>query len=149
MAYLLHFSLPERKFTGIDIDEDKIDTANNCFSRDTEINFIFTDVLEFSFGKYDAIIMGNVLRYLKNEDQKLIIEQCISNLNPEGILVIKTDKQVVPRNRDFILTTGNAPNFSYNLVKDFAATHHMSCTETDQVKYKSETVFVLKHNRAS
>ena len=33
MSYMLHFTSPEREITGIDYDEEKIETANHCFSK--------------------------------------------------------------------------------------------------------------------
>ena len=56
--YLLHFAAKGRSFTGIDYNEDKIETADNCFSKDGEINFNFADAFEFKFETYDAIILA-------------------------------------------------------------------------------------------
>src|SRR5690606_13268477 len=40
MSYMLSFIAPERKITGLDYDEEKIETANHCFSKKDTINFV-------------------------------------------------------------------------------------------------------------
>ena len=61
MAYMLSFTSAQREITGIDYDEEKIDTANHCFSKTDSINFVHSDVMGFSFEKYDAIILADML----------------------------------------------------------------------------------------
>ena len=89
MAYLLHFASKQREFTGIDNDEDKIGIANNCFSKDEKMSFIFADMAEFDFQNYDAIVMVDFLQHLQQGAQAPLIEKCISRLNPGGRLIIK------------------------------------------------------------
>jgi 2-polyprenyl-3-methyl-5-hydroxy-6-metoxy-1,4-benzoquinol methylase len=89
MAYLLHFASKEREFTGIDSDEDKVEMANSCFSKDDKINFIFAYISEFAFESYDAIIIVDFLQHMQQVEQKLLIEKCISHLNPGGRLIIR------------------------------------------------------------
>jgi 2-polyprenyl-3-methyl-5-hydroxy-6-metoxy-1,4-benzoquinol methylase len=82
MDYALYFTSPYRKITGIDYDEEKIQVANNCFSKDENINFIATDAVGFSFDNYDAIIMSDVLHYLDANAQQKLIEKCLQQLEP-------------------------------------------------------------------
>jgi 1-acyl-sn-glycerol-3-phosphate acyltransferase len=160
MAYLLHFASKEREITGIDADEDKIETASNCFSKDNKINFIFGDVLVFSFETYDAIIMAGVLHNMQPADQKLVIAKCISSLNPGGLLIIRAgNKDLTQRNSGNVLTRFFSTNFfkfnrttsdglpwlSGQLVKDVAAAHHMKCIAADEAKYTSDIVFIIKN----
>ena len=60
MAYMLSFTSAQREITGIDYDEEKIDTANHCFSKTNNINFVHGDVMSFDFEKYDAIILADM-----------------------------------------------------------------------------------------
>jgi len=140
MAYLLHFASKEREFTGVDHDEDNVEMANNCFSKDDKINFIFEDISEFAFESYDAIIMADFLTNLQQEEQKLLIEKCISNLNPKGQLIIRTDNKNLNRKGK------SAAYFSGKLVEDVAASNHMKCTVIDQAKSTSDIVFVINRN---
>ncbi len=137
MTYLLHFASKEREFTGIDNDEEKVEMANNCFSKDNKINFIFADILEFPLDNYDAIIMADALAGVHQADQKLIIEKCISHLNPEGRLIIRTD------NKDLNSKEKSASYLSGQLVEDVAAANGMQCAVINQVKNTTDIVFVI------
>jgi 2-polyprenyl-3-methyl-5-hydroxy-6-metoxy-1,4-benzoquinol methylase len=124
----LHFASKEREFTCIDNDGDKIEMANNCFSKDEEINFIFADIREFEFQNYDAIIMVDFLQHMQKEAQAPLVENCIYNLKPGGRLIIRTH------------------NLSGRLVKDLAASNHMKLTVIDQGKNRDDIIFVIDKN---
>jgi len=156
--YLLHFASKERQFIAIDADEDKIEMAANCFSRDKKINFIFADALKFPFENYDAIILANALQHMQPADRKQLIEKCIRHLNPGGTIILKDNhmdlnsphKQLssaesFPTTNSF--TFNNSNYFSSHLVKDIAAAHNMKYTEVAQKIYRSETVIEIKHER--
>ncbi len=81
MPYMLHFVSPQRTITAIDYDEHKIATANHCFSKDGTINFICTDITEYPFRKYDAVVMMDILHYLQPAQQKSVIEKSIRSIN--------------------------------------------------------------------
>ncbi|MDB4901313.1 MAG: methyltransferase protein [Mucilaginibacter sp.] len=162
MPYLLHFTSKEREFTGIDNDEDKIETANNCFSKDNKINFIFGNALELPFDTYDAIIMADVLPSMQAKDQKLIIEKCIDHLNPGGMLIIRTDnKNLTQKDTGTILTrifspkpfifnratSNGSPCLSSQFVKDLATNQNIKYTVIDNEKYTSDIVFVLERRQ--
>ncbi|MBS1947450.1 MAG: 1-acyl-sn-glycerol-3-phosphate acyltransferase [Bacteroidetes bacterium] len=89
MSYMLQFSSNDRLIKGIDYDEEKIETAGHCFSRNEKISFSREDITKFRFEKYDGIVMADVLHYLQPAQQKEVIENCIQSLNENGILVIR------------------------------------------------------------
>ncbi len=161
MTYLLHFASKEREFTGIDTDEDKIEVAGNCFSKDNSINFIQADALEFPFESYDAIIIAGVLNFTQPVCKVQVIEKCLASLSPGGALIIKVDKNAPgqkPGNGIFArffpvhffkfkkaAAGGGLPNSSGQLVKEIATAHNMKWTATDQLKNASGIVFVITH----
>ena len=155
MAYLLHFAAKEREFTGIDLDEDKIELASNCFSKDNNINFIFADALTFGYGHYDAITVAGVLRNMRPANQKRLIEKCINALNPGGMLIIRIkNKNLTQKNSGSIATnlfestTPDAlPDSLSGIVKQAAAAHGMKCETVQKVNYTSDIVFVLKQEQ--
>jgi 1-acyl-sn-glycerol-3-phosphate acyltransferase len=164
MSYMLHFVSPQRDITGIDYDEEKIETANNCFDKKGNINFKFVDALEYPFENYDGIIVADMLHYLQPGQQKLMIEKCIRHLNPGGIILIRegnTDlerKHKGTRITEFFSTrltgfnqTGNKglSFMSGTLIKKIANEQKMECTEIDHTKYTSNIVFVLKHEQVN
>ncbi len=140
MAYLLHFASKERDFTGIENDEDNVEMSNNCFSRDDKINFIFADISAFEFENYDAIIIVDFLKTLEQNEQKLLIEKCISHLNPMGKLIVRTD------NKNLNSKDKSISYLSGQLIRDVVASKKMKCTTIDQVKNTSDIVFVINRN---
>ncbi|WP_346236024.1 1-acyl-sn-glycerol-3-phosphate acyltransferase [Niabella insulamsoli] len=90
MSYILHWaSQGKRRFTAVDYDEEKIATARHCFSRNENLHFNHSNISEFPFERYQAIIISDVLHYLEPQQQKQIIETAIDSLLPGGILVIR------------------------------------------------------------
>jgi 2-polyprenyl-3-methyl-5-hydroxy-6-metoxy-1,4-benzoquinol methylase len=164
MAYMLHFVSPQRDITGIDYDEEKIETANNCFDKKGNINFKFANVLEYPFENYDGIIVADMLHYLQPGQQTQVIEKCIRHLNPGGIIMIRegnTDLQKKHRGTwlteffstrltGFNKTSSEGLSFiSGTLIKKIASEHHMRYTEIDNSKYTSNIIFVLKHEQVN
>ena len=160
MSYMLYFSSTQREITGIDYDENKIITANNCFSKTDKINFIHSDVLSFAFENYDAIILSDMLHYLQPSDQKTVIEKSIHQLNPGGIVIIREgDKDSMEKHKRTELTEFFSTKlFSFNktaakglsflsgkTIREMAVTNDMECKEIKNSKYTSNTIFVLKN----
>ena len=164
MSYMLHFVSVQRRITGIDYDEQKIATANHCFSKNENINFINADVLQFPFEQYDAVIMSDILHYLQPAEQKMVIDKCIAHLNPGGSIIIRDgNKDLEKRHKGtkltelfstrvtgFNKTSGNGLSFlSGTLIKNIAADHHLECSELDNTTFTSNIIFVLKNKPAS
>lgn len=164
MSYMLHFVSPKRVITGIDYDEQKIATANHCFSRNENIQFKFADVMEFPFERYDAIIMSDILHYLKTDYQRHIIEKAIHHLAPGGKIIIREgNKELEERHRGtrltelfstkilgFNKTYGNGLSFlSGNLIKNIAKDQKLEFVELDHSKFTSNVIFVLKKGHGS
>ena len=89
MSYMLSFTGEGRDITGIDYDEEKIETAQRCFCRNERIRFAQADILQFEFEKYDSIIMADVLHYLPQDAQDQVMEKAIGALHDNGILIIR------------------------------------------------------------
>src|SRR6185437_7018368 len=127
-AYLLHFASKQREFTGIDNDEDKIGIANNCFSKDEKMSFIFSDIAEFEFQNYDAIVMVDYLQTLQKEAQIPFIEKCLSGLNPGGRLIIRAHNSLSDR-----------------LGKDLTASGQLKLTIMEQGRNRAEIIILDKN----
>ena len=102
-----------------------------------------------------------MLHYLPEADQKLVIEKCISNLNPGGKIIIRDgdrDKEALhektkltelfsTRILNFNKTKETGLNFlSGNMIRMIAAAHKMSCEEKPDSKRTSNTIFILNRN---
>jgi 1-acyl-sn-glycerol-3-phosphate acyltransferase len=159
MSYMLSFTSAHRQIIGIDYDEDKIDTANNCFSKTDNVNFVHSDIMGFEFEKYDAIILADMLHYLQPAEQKLVIEKCISNLNPGGMVIIRdgdADKETQHQKTKlteyfstrvfkFNKTKSTGLHFlSGRVIREIAKANNLSCKEVADSKLTSNTIFILQ-----
>ena len=164
MSYMLHFVSPQREITGIDYDEEKIETANNCFSKNEKINFETADVTEYTFEDYDAIILADMLHYLQPGQQAQVIEKCIRHLRPGGTILIRDgDKDLAAKHKgtrltEFFSTRVSGFNktseqglsyLSGKSIEGMAKERGMKCEIIDGTKYTSNVFFVLKHEQAN
>lgn len=160
MSYMLHFSAKERTITGIDYDEEKIEVADHCFSRDERIRFFHADVLNFTFEKYDGIVLADVLHYLTPEQQERMIHKCLQSLNNNGMLIIRDgDKDLPSRHKgtrlteffstkllSFNKTTSAGLSFlSGAMIVDTAKKYGFECRRIDETKYTSNVIFVIQN----
>jgi uncharacterized protein len=159
MSYMLAFTSNKRTITGIDYDEEKIETANHCFSKTDKINFVHSDALGFNFEKYDAIILADMLHYLQPDKQLQLMEKCIAQLNDGGMLIIRdgdTDTATKHKRTEwteffstklFKFNKTDAAGLSFlsgKTIRTIAAEKHMECKEISDSKITSNTIFVLK-----
>lgn len=159
MSYMLYFSSNQRIITAIDYDEEKIATAQHCFNRPSTLDFINTDVLNFKFDKYDAIIIADVLHYLLPDEQLQVLNKCIANLNPGGIIIIRDgDKDAIMKHKRTLLTEFFSTKlFKFNkiskkglsflsgkMLKESIALQNMEYIEISDSKITSNTIFVIK-----
>jgi 2-polyprenyl-3-methyl-5-hydroxy-6-metoxy-1,4-benzoquinol methylase len=113
----------------------------------------------FEFEQYDAIIVADMLHYLPPAQQKLVIEKCISNLNPGGLLIIRdgdADKKAMHKKTklteffstrvlNFNKTKETGLSFlSGAMIRKLAAEKNMSCSEMPDSKHTSNTIFILE-----
>lgn len=159
MSYMLHFSAKERNITGIDYDEEKIEVANHCFSRDNQINFFSIDILNFSFEKYDGIIVSDVLHYLNPGQQEVIIKSCMHSLSDKGKLIIRDgDKELSAKHKGtrltelfstkllgFNKTSSSGLSFlAGSSIVNLARENGFECRKIDETKYTSNVIFVIQ-----
>lgn len=159
MSYILYWSSQEkRRITGVDYDEEKIDTANHCFSKTDDIHFIHADISRFSFESYNGIIISDVLHYLQPEQQVAVIEKAIQSLLPGGVLVIRDgDKDLKAKHKGTRLTEFFSTKvFSFNktvnelhflsgkTIEELAIKHGLTFERLDHTKYTSNVIWVLR-----
>jgi len=89
MSYMLSFTAPLRKITGVDHDAEKIRVAANCISKNENLDFICEDITRYSFGNNDAILLSDVLHYLPQTSQEELLYRCIEKLNPGGMILVR------------------------------------------------------------
>jgi uncharacterized protein len=162
MTYMLHFTSSEREIVGLDYDEEKIETAQHCFSRNDKVHFQYADVTQFDFERYDAIILSDILHYLQPDKQQIVLEKCINSLNENGLIIVRDgNKDLEERHKgtklsEFFSTkvvgfnkvTDTGLSFlSAQSIKQIALIHGLEYSEIDNTKLTSNILFVLKKLR--
>ncbi|MDI1356449.1 MAG: 1-acyl-sn-glycerol-3-phosphate acyltransferase [bacterium] len=160
LSLMLSFTGKERRITGIDYDEEKINIAANCVSRSDNVNFICSDVTKHVFRAADAFIINDVLHYLPQEQQKVLIEQCVHKLNPGGVMIIRdadADKkqrhwgtrytEFFSTNSGFNKTAGEGLHFSSaNLIREVLNKFEfLRYKVIDDTHLTSNITFVIHH----
>jgi len=92
ISYMLMLHSGERIITGIDYDSNKINVAKHGYLKNDNISFIEADVTEFPITPQDGFLFGDVLHYLTYDKQKSLLQTCIRNLKPGGMILIRGGK---------------------------------------------------------
>lgn len=158
LPYMLFYLSEDRKITGIDYDEEKIEVANNCFAKTERINFVSGDASAMSFEKSDVFILADMLHYLTPKKQNQLLENCIASLNEKGMIIIRDgDRDLQERHKGTKLTelfstkiigfnkTENQLHFiSRSEIEAFAACYNLKAEVIDNTKLTSNIVMVLR-----
>lgn len=161
MSYMLHFLSPERRITGVDHDEDKIATAQHCYLRNEHLHFETADITSYTLEHHDAFVLLDVLHYLPAAAQERLLQQCIRNLNPGGVIIVRDgDADLGKRHEGTKLTelfstrllrfnkTGDEPLsfFSSSTLRAIAERNGAMVEQIDNTKFTSNVIFIIKHS---
>ena len=159
MDYMLHFTGRDRVITGVDHDAEKIDIANNCFSKSDKINFVAADATQYEVTPHDVIILNDMLHYINYQEQELLIKKCIDNLNPGGTLFIKdADSKNEKGQKLTWLSEFFSTNFGFNKMPHaslyftneerlsaIAQKYNMNIKLVQEAKFSSNTIYAFTH----
>lgn len=159
LAYMLSFMSKDRVLIGTDYDEEKIATANNCFSKNKNISFFAADATECDLPKSDAFILSDILHYLPAIEQEKLIVKCLNSLKPDGMLLIRdADSSLSKRHLGTRYTEFFSTNFGFNKTKnklefvpstfiiDVVEKHNFNIKKIDNTKLTSNVIYVVKQN---
>lgn len=158
MTYMLHWASEDRKFTGVDYDEEKIETAQNNFLRDENINFEAADVTKYELEACDGIIISDVLHYLLPEQQRELLEKCLQSLKNDGLLIIRdgvselkerhkgTERTEVWSTKllKFNKVQNDLHFISRVFIEEFAYKNGLELQVIDKTKFTSNLIFMMK-----
>jgi 1-acyl-sn-glycerol-3-phosphate acyltransferase len=161
VAYMLMLTSGERRITGVDYDSDKITVANNGYLKNDNISFVAADVMEYPVTMQDAFLFGDVLHYLNYDKQRSILQECILNLKPGGMILIRegnADKETrhkITKFTEFFSTkvlrfnkTGDKERKLYftspQKLREIAGEHGLTFEVIDQKRITSNTFFVMR-----
>jgi 2-polyprenyl-3-methyl-5-hydroxy-6-metoxy-1,4-benzoquinol methylase len=159
LCYMLHFTSEHRQIMGVDYDEEKIITANHCYSKNDKVNFAHHDVTTYEIEeKYDVIIIADVLHYLEPAKQILMLQRTFKAVKPGGFVLIREgNKDLAEKHKGTQLSeffsvkllrfnkSVNSLNFmSGETIKQEAAKHVMEVEILDDTKFTSNVIFVIR-----
>jgi len=159
MCYMLHWaSQGNRVFTGVDYDEDKIATAQHCFSRTEVLQFVQGDISTYSLTDYNGIIISDVLHYLEPALQHRVIENALDSLLPGGLLIIRDgDADLTQKHKgtkltellstkifSFNKTTNQLHFLSGSMMEALAIKKEVALQRIDHTKFTSNVMWVFR-----
>ena len=158
LDYMLNLLAPERVITGIDYDKDKIAVAKNVAIKNPSVKFISGDINHVKINKSDVFIISDVLHYMPEILQINVIEKCISQLNPKGMIIIRdADKDLEKRHMGTKITEFFSTNIGFNqtkfklefvsgsLIRNIANKHGLNIEVIDNTKRTSNLIYVLRN----
>lgn len=157
MTYMLHWAAEGRRFTGVDYDEEKIETAQNNFLRGEGVNFEYADVTQYELEPCDGIIISDVLHYLLPAQQRALLDKCLAALKDGGKLIIRDGVSELKERhkgteRTEIWSTKlmkfnkiqNELHFiSRAFIEEFAAANDLHLQVVDRTKFTSNLIFIM------
>jgi 2-polyprenyl-3-methyl-5-hydroxy-6-metoxy-1,4-benzoquinol methylase len=159
LPYMLSFMSEDRIVIGTDYDEEKIATANNCFSKTDNISFFAADATECELPKSDAFILSDILHYLPAAQQEKLIVKCLQNLNANGMLLIRdADSSMTKRHWGTRYTEFFSTNVGFNktknklefvpssFIEDVVKKHNFNFQKIDNTKLTSNVIYVVRNN---
>ncbi|MEG1036957.1 MAG: 1-acyl-sn-glycerol-3-phosphate acyltransferase [Mucinivorans sp.] len=158
MSYMVSMLSDSRRVTGIDYDQQKIALANNCFSKNDNINFIHADICNFDIPAADGYVISDVLHYIDRDSQNRVVQMCIDRMSEGGVLLIRDgDSSIKERHTHteqsekwstriikFNKTKGPLCFLSKEQIENIAQLNNMSLEIVECNKHNSNTLFVLK-----
>jgi uncharacterized protein len=158
ISYMLGFTSAKRKILGIDYDEDKIELATNCISKNENLNFVAADAVSYDYPESDVFILSDVLHYMPPDKQEMLLSSCIGKLSKNGSIIIRdADKDLKKRHLGTRYTEFFSTRFGYNksagkkmyffsgkMISSMAGKHNMVVEVSDTTKLTSNILYILK-----
>jgi uncharacterized protein len=134
MSVMLALTSDKRMITGIDYDEDKIITAQNCTEDLSNLKFYHRDILLQQLPVSDVFLLMDVLHYMSEEKQINLIKNCMASLNVNGMIVVRDADADLKRR-----TTGTR-------ITEFISTHLGFNKTSEKLSFVSgQTILNLAH----
>lgn len=157
LTYMLSYLSKNRTFTSIDYDEDKIEIANNCYSKNKNIKFINADITTFELPNAEAFVISDVLHYLPEVEQKKLLIHCCDLLSQDGVIVVRdADSEMKSRHLGTRYTEFFSTRFGFNktrngklfftsrkLIEQVAEEMEFALKINDNTRFTSNVIYVL------
>lgn len=159
MPYMLQLLSNERIIEAIDYDTEKIQVAQESFLKNDNITFKAADATTHSLRPSDVFLISDMLHYIPKGEQNRLIRNCLDNLNPGGLLIIRDgDADLKERHEGTVWTEKLSTQiFGFNKIKNepltflsgtdikrIAQAYNLSVERLDLTQKTSNIIFVIK-----
>ncbi|MBM3435117.1 MAG: methyltransferase domain-containing protein [Bacteroidetes bacterium] len=157
MPVMLALCSDRRKITGIDYDENKILTAQNCAEDIPNLEFIHADIGNQQLQASDVFMLMDVLHYMSEDKQTALLKRCFESLNPNGIIIIRdADADLKKRTTGTTITEFFSTRSGFNkkeemlrfvsgqLIRKLATDHGFKVKVIDNTKFTSNLIYILR-----
>lgn len=112
---MLGLSYPDREVVGLDYDKDKIEVAANTISKSSNIQFKHADATKIELETSNGFILSDILHYLPRKEQEILVNKCVANLAPNGVLLIRdANAELETQQKGTWLTEFFSTKFGFN-----------------------------------
>lgn len=161
LGYYLHYRDAQRKIIGIDYDDEKIAVAQNGYDKSEQLLFRYGDIRNLEIENADVVLYNDVLHYMSLEQQLQVLEKTVSNLNDDGLILIRdgitdlADRHSITKSTEkystkiikFNKTTDELSFFSSKDIFNFAKAQNLKFEMVEQSKRTSNVLFILRKLR--
>jgi 1-acyl-sn-glycerol-3-phosphate acyltransferase len=164
ISYMLMFTADGRKVSAVDYDPEKIEVAENCFSKNDRIRFTVANVSDYEITPMDGFLLSDVLHYLTYEQQENLLTKCFSNLKPGGcVLIREANAELAGRHEKSLLTEFFSTHIGFNKtqtgekrlyftsagqIRALANEYGLTMEVIDNKKVTSNNLFVVRKQHA-
>jgi 2-polyprenyl-3-methyl-5-hydroxy-6-metoxy-1,4-benzoquinol methylase len=156
MSVMLALTSEKRIITGIDYDEDKIITAQNCTEDLGNLKFVHEDISAKQLPASDVFLLMDVLHYMSKEKQISLIKNCIASLNEKGMIVIRdADTDLRTRTTGTKITEFFSTQLGFNktkeklsfvsgqMIRSLTTEHGFNLRVIDNTKLTSNLIYII------
>lgn len=158
LIYTLSQTSENRSFIGVDFDSSKITIAKNNSLINDKIQFVNSDLTNYSIENSDVILINDVLHYITKDKRRKVVLDAFNKLNEKGFLVIRDgdsemkEKHKVTKFSEFLstFTNFNKAKFknleflSRNEIIDLANELGAQLEIIDNTKFTSNVIYILR-----
>lgn len=163
ITYALANHSDKRMIHAIDHDKEKIEVAQNCYSKTAATSFVCAGALTHPFERSDVFILSDILHYLPEEDQQQLLLKCFSNLHDHGRVIIRDankdaqKRHLMTRLTEYFSTRSGFNKTkdpskklfftSFSAIRDFAQMHGFQCRIIEKSSFTSNMTLVIEKDQ--
>jgi 1-acyl-sn-glycerol-3-phosphate acyltransferase len=119
LGYSLAFSSSRRKVIGLDYDKNKIEIAANCPVKPDNLLFMAADAVTYDYPKAQAFIVSDMLHYLKDDEQQILMDKLMACLSSGGVILVRDgDREMRSRHFGTKITEFFSVNIGFNRTRN-------------------------------